>query len=170
MHKYATITTLFLLFVIDCSILVIMSKKSRRTDVPVRSSTTVTLNTISVKRPRSGDSSDSKSTSSIEDIEDLVNNYGKRELSYDADNLPVQHLRRSLLNWYSNCRRKLPWRGDVSIEKSDQLLAFETDEEKRDRKLRVSAYGTWISEVMCQQTRVETVISYWNRWMEVFIK
>ena len=28
-----------------------------------------------------------------------------------------------------------------------------------------SAYGTWVSEIMLQQTRVETVIPYWYRWM-----
>jgi len=32
----------------------------------------------------------------------------------------------------------------------------------------VSAYGVWVSEVMLQQTRVETVIEYWLRWMERF--
>ena len=35
---------------------------------------------------------------------------------------------------------------------------------KRER----SAYGTWVSEIMLQQTRVETVISYWHRWMARF--
>jgi A/G-specific adenine glycosylase len=32
----------------------------------------------------------------------------------------------------------------------------------------VSPYGTWVSEVMLQQTRVETVVSYWTRWMARF--
>ena len=31
-----------------------------------------------------------------------------------------------------------------------------------------SAYGTWVSEIMLQQTRVETVIPYWYRWMEKY--
>jgi A/G-specific adenine glycosylase len=30
------------------------------------------------------------------------------------------------------------------------------------------AYAVWISEIMAQQTRIETVISYFNRWMERF--
>eukprot|EP01052_Picozoa_sp_SAG31_P034240 SAG31_NODE_3973_length_3702_cov_3.586848_2_plen_259_part_00 len=30
----------------------------------------------------------------------------------------------------------------------------------------VSAYGTWVSEIMLQQTRVETVIPYYIKWME----
>ena len=33
---------------------------------------------------------------------------------------------------------------------------------------KVSPYGTWVSEVMLQQTRVETVIDYYNRWMTAF--
>jgi len=32
----------------------------------------------------------------------------------------------------------------------------------------VSAYGVWVSEVMLQQTRVDTVIDYFNRWMDRF--
>lgn len=32
----------------------------------------------------------------------------------------------------------------------------------------MSAYGTWVSEVMLQQTRVETVIDYYVKWMTLF--
>lgn len=47
-----------------------------------------------------------------------------------------------LMDWYhENCRR-LPWR------------------ENRD------AYRVWVSEIMLQQTRVETVIPYFERFME----
>lgn len=31
-----------------------------------------------------------------------------------------------------------------------------------------SAYGTWVSEVMLQQTQVERVVDYWTRWMRQF--
>lgn len=31
-----------------------------------------------------------------------------------------------------------------------------------------TAYGTWVSEVMLQQTQVERVVDYWTRWMEKF--
>ena len=34
--------------------------------------------------------------------------------------------------------------------------------------LPVSAYQTWVSEVMLQQTRVETVIEYYTKWMQLF--
>lgn len=32
----------------------------------------------------------------------------------------------------------------------------------------MSAYGTWVSEVMLQQTRVETVVDYYVKWMTLF--
>lgn len=31
-----------------------------------------------------------------------------------------------------------------------------------------SPYGTWVSEVMLQQTRVETVVEYFVKWMTLF--
>lgn len=49
-----------------------------------------------------------------------------------------------LLKWYQENARVLPWR------------------------LCHSAYCIWVSEVMLQQTQVETVIPYFNRWMKVF--
>jgi len=49
-----------------------------------------------------------------------------------------------LLEWYAVHGRDLPWR------------------RTRD------PYHIWVSEVMLQQTRVETVIPYFERWMEQF--
>ncbi|MEC8422612.1 MAG: A/G-specific adenine glycosylase, partial [Myxococcota bacterium] len=54
-------------------------------------------------------------------------------------------LSRDLLAWYDAHRRILPWRDDGA-----------------------GPYRTWISEVMLQQTRVETVKPYFARWMERF--
>ena len=51
---------------------------------------------------------------------------------------------KKLLTWYHRNARALPWRGE------------------RD------AYAVWVSEIMLQQTRVETVIPYYLRWMEQF--
>ncbi|KAL5794397.1 hypothetical protein ACOSP7_002991 [Xanthoceras sorbifolium] len=73
------------------------------------------------------------------DIEDL---FSEKE---------VKQIRVSLLEWYDKNRRELPWR-----EKSENDGGGE--EEKR-------AYGVWVSEIMLQQTRVQTVIEYYNRWM-----
>ena len=47
----------------------------------------------------------------------------------------------ALLEWYDRCARKLPWRGIHD------------------------PYRTWISEIMLQQTRVETVIPYYERFL-----
>ena len=49
-----------------------------------------------------------------------------------------------LLRWYKSQGRKLPWRGSLN------------------------PYAVWVSEIMLQQTRVETVIPYFERWMERF--
>lgn len=50
----------------------------------------------------------------------------------------------ALLGWYDRCARKMPWRG-----------------------IR-NPYRTWISEIMLQQTRVETVIPYYERFVSRF--
>jgi len=56
----------------------------------------------------------------------------------------VRRLRAALLVWYRANRRDLPWR------------------RSRD------PYAIWISETMLQQTRVETVIPYYERFLERF--
>nr|CAD1819897.1 unnamed protein product [Ananas comosus var. bracteatus] len=60
----------------------------------------------------------------------------------------AESLRASLLRWYDEHRRSLPWRA-----------ASGGDEAER-------AYAVWVSEVMLQQTRVAVVVDYYNRWME----
>lgn len=56
----------------------------------------------------------------------------------------ISEFTQSLLNWYAEHARDLPWRG------------------------RVDPYATWVSEIMLQQTRVDTVIPYFERWMDRF--
>jgi A/G-specific adenine glycosylase len=70
----------------------------------------------------------------------------------------VPALRASLLAWYAHNRRKLPWRGDDPPPDADGGGGSGA----------VSAYGTWVSEVMLQQTRVATVVPYWRKWMARF--
>jgi len=53
-------------------------------------------------------------------------------------------LRRRLLRWYDRNRRNLPWRNT------------------RD------PYRIWLSEVMLQQTRVQAVLSYYDKFLEIF--
>ena len=98
----------------------------------------------------------------------------------------VAKLRRDLLHWYWANRRLLPWRGDT-IETSalpSLCRAAASDPLNNERRYETatdvegkasstitfvkSAYGTWISEIMLQQTRVETVIPYWLKWMDRF--
>ncbi len=51
-----------------------------------------------------------------------------------------------------------------------QLLLQHYDAHRRDLPWRQDAdpYRVWISEVMLQQTRVETVVPYYRRWLERF--
>lgn len=56
----------------------------------------------------------------------------------------VTEFRQSLVEWFNAEKRDLPWR-----HTSDP-------------------YKIWVSEVMLQQTRVDTVIPYYNRFMESF--
>lgn len=51
---------------------------------------------------------------------------------------------KELLGWYRKARRDLPWR------------------RSRD------PYHIWVSEIMLQQTRVDTVIPYFNRFVDRF--
>ncbi len=51
----------------------------------------------------------------------------------------------ALLDWYSRQGRALPW-----------------------RRARPDPYAVWVSEVMLQQTRVDTVTRYFTRWMARF--
>jgi A/G-specific adenine glycosylase len=56
----------------------------------------------------------------------------------------VSAVRKALLAWYRQHRRDLPWR------------------RTRD------PYAIWVSETMLQQTRVETVVGYYQRFLERF--
>jgi A/G-specific adenine glycosylase len=58
--------------------------------------------------------------------------------------LVPEELSSRLLAWYDREQRRLPWRGHPD------------------------AYAVWVSEIMLQQTRVETVIPYFERWMQRF--
>ena len=55
-----------------------------------------------------------------------------------------QSFTRLLLDWYKENLRDLPWRKTTD------------------------PYRIWVSEIMLQQTRVETVIPYYLRWIDRF--
>ena len=48
------------------------------------------------------------------------------------------------------------------------LLYFEQYQRKMPWRETKNPYAIWISEIMLQQTRVSTVIPYYNRWLEKF--
>ena len=50
----------------------------------------------------------------------------------------------SILNWFDTAKRNLPFRKNKN------------------------PYNVWVSEIMLQQTRVETVIPYYNKWINKF--
>ena len=94
---------------------------------------------------------------------------------YHLDGLPGAEARRALLLWYDANRRRLPWRGDappyngstagINAARSNSAPATTPIP---SAQMAVDAYGVWVSEIMCQQTRVEAVIPYWLAWMEAF--
>lgn len=59
-------------------------------------------------------------------------------------NIDIQAFQRDLITWYEQNKRDLPWRKSKN------------------------PYKIWVSEIMLQQTQVDTVIPYFNRFMEKF--
>jgi len=57
---------------------------------------------------------------------------------------PKENIQKRLLQWYKKNKRDLPWR------------------KTRD------PYAIWVSEIMLQQTQVETVIPYYQKFLESF--
>ncbi|MCA9532021.1 MAG: A/G-specific adenine glycosylase [Myxococcales bacterium] len=57
----------------------------------------------------------------------------------------IGRLRAALLGWYDGAKRDLPWRERAG-----------------------DPYAVWVSEVMLQQTRVDTVLPYYARFLERF--
>jgi A/G-specific adenine glycosylase len=56
----------------------------------------------------------------------------------------LQKIRETLLLWFAENGRDLPWRKNYF------------------------PYEVWISEIMLQQTRIKAMLPYYNRWMEKF--
>ena len=69
----------------------------------------------------------------------------EQPLDYAADYAAITRL---LVGWHNAHQRDLPWRTSPAGARDP--------------------YAVWISEVMLQQTRVEAVVGYYNRWMKRF--
>lgn len=53
-------------------------------------------------------------------------------------------IQQEIINWFTSIKRSLPWRDNRT------------------------PYSVWVSEIMLQQTQVDTVVPYFNRWMSSF--
>ncbi|WP_158738415.1 A/G-specific adenine glycosylase [Alteribacillus sp. YIM 98480] len=58
--------------------------------------------------------------------------------------IDINEFQHNLIDWYNHHKRELPWRKNQD------------------------PYRVWVSEIMLQQTKVDTVIPYFNRFMEWF--
>lgn len=76
------------------------------------------------------------------------------QTSLIADQAP--DLRRKLLGWWQlHGRHDIPWKRSAHgglPERGEEL----------------SPYPTWVAEVMLQQTQLQVVLPYWQRWVERF--
>ncbi|MBD1224760.1 A/G-specific adenine glycosylase [Virgibacillus halodenitrificans] len=65
-------------------------------------------------------------------------------INKSLQNIDITRFQRNLVNWYKINQRDLPWR------------------------MNQDPYRVWVSEIMLQQTKVDTVIPYFHRFMEKF--
>lgn len=72
----------------------------------------------------------------------MTRRLSKRKVVFSSEMKSV--ISQRLLDWYGHAARTMPWRGSQD------------------------PYAVWVSEIMLQQTRVETVIPYFERWMVNF--
>ncbi|WBW71785.1 DNA adenine glycosylase Myh1 [Schizosaccharomyces osmophilus] len=78
--------------------------------------------------------------------------------SYNEDE--IKQFRKHLIDFYEETKRVLPWRkqGCDLPQKDAPLNEWESPVQR--------LYEVLVSEIMLQQTRVETVKRYYNKWME----
>ena len=93
-----------------------------------------------------------KSNSDQSDHPDLVHGGCVNNESHYFGDTEISDIRPSLLNWYDENKRTLPWRSIAEDYEN-------TDDNRR-------GYAVWVSEIMLQQTQVATVIEYYKKWMK----
>ncbi|ORX52590.1 DNA glycosylase [Piromyces finnis] len=87
----------------------------------------------------------------VEKAKDKIKNKNIHFKAYhEFEEEEIIEIRKSILEWYDENRRILPWRIHEISEKN---------------KNSQRAYEVWVSEVMLQQTQVATVVSYYKNWM-----
>ena len=77
----------------------------------------------------------------------------------DVGSLPAIDLSLVLLRW---------WQQHGRLEVSQKPWMFMADGSWPSQAEALSPYGIWIAEVMLQQTQLQVVLPYWQRWMDVF--
>ena len=82
--------------------------------------------------------------------------------SYPAFPADIEDAQRSLLTW---CAAAAPALLPPALTAPRRYSASKRDLPWRRQTGQHAAYGVWVSEIMLQQTRVATVVEYWNRWM-----
>jgi A/G-specific adenine glycosylase len=85
--------------------------------------------------------SSQKTASTTPDIEEL----------YEFTDDKAKQVKIKLVEWYDKNKRTMPWRHSTLPD--------------TEAELHQRAYEVWVSEIMLQQTRVETVIEYYKKWM-----
>ncbi|KAF9352164.1 hypothetical protein BGX26_009973 [Mortierella sp. AD094] len=134
------------------------SKKTTSSSSSTATTTTTTTTTTSA----TVDTGNSTTSVIIPDLEDLVTDAAKVRISKRhsqshhrfTTEKSRQRVHNDLLAWFDIHHRKLPWRRDFHGPK------LPGDERPGQR-----AYEVWVSEIMCQQTQIATVIPYFNTWM-----
>lgn len=66
------------------------------------------------------------------------------DIKKSVDKMDIKSFQDDLIGWFADEQRELPWRKDQD------------------------PYKVWVSEIMLQQTRVDTVIPYFNSFLENF--
>ncbi len=65
-------------------------------------------------------------------------------------------LRKALLEWFeNNGRHDIPWK-------------LKENGSRPNKGEQLSVYKIWVAEVMLQQTQLQVVLPFWNKWMKAF--
>ncbi|WRT66194.1 A/G-specific adenine glycosylase [Kwoniella shivajii] len=124
----------------------------KKTSVKRKRSSIAPTRKNDIRSKAKADIDDDIGLADIEDIGPIIRR-DHDQLYHKVDE--IVKVQEDLLTWFENCREKrgMPWRKKYNPELSM--------DQKGQR-----AYEIWVSEVMLQQTQVNTVIAYWERWIE----
>lgn len=122
----------------------------------------------------------------VADVEDLFATHKPSFHHFNEAEIAV--IRTNLLTWFTATKRSLPWRGTpppwnraevpvkaakkgkgkAAAEATGAAAAEEEAPIFADPAVLSSPYAIWVCEVMSQQTRIDTVLTYFLKWMQRF--